>query len=201
MTTVAELAIKEFEEKNVNWHCLYPAILIRVLPKNMISQGGIILTEEANTKPLYEAIVLRVYPPKTIKVNGKWILMESGVQPGDHILFPHWSGESVPGLSEEFASTTGLKNDEYRLIPSYGAVSMAGNKEAGEPCLIINYEKESVRQKLYTLIEEVYNHGRAKGYSTIEDLENENPYFNRKIEEIIRDFDILVKVKGSLIRQ
>jgi co-chaperonin GroES (HSP10) len=190
MNTVAKLAIEEFHTRNINFVPLYPAILIRVLPKEQVSSGGIIMPETKQNKPLYEGIVLRLYEPKRVKVDDKWVLVDAGVEVGDHIVFPHWSGEPVPWLSDE-NNIHGF--DEYRLIPARGIVALGG-KDTGEPLLIINYEKESPRQKLHELISEVYDEGYGDGR---EPGTEEKDFKERILKSIFQEFDILRKVKGS----
>lgn len=187
--SLAALAIQEFHTRNVNFVPLYPAVLIRVLPKRKVLSTGIILTDAANHKPLYEGIVLRVYAPRTVKVNNKQVLLESDLEVGDHILFPHWSGESVPWLNNQLASNSDRQDDEYRLIPSRGALSLAGNKEVGEPFLKLNYEKESVQDKFRKILDEmsVEDHAPTAGEANWE-------LFEKKLRE---EFDIIPKVKSS----
>jgi co-chaperonin GroES (HSP10) len=196
--TLAELAIQEYEDLSrklkIRYQPLYPTVLIRVLPKEHM-QGGLWLPDTKQNKPVYEGIVLRVYPPKRIQLDsGKWITMDSGLSVGDHILFPHWSGESVPWLREAL-SAKDVADEEYRLIPARGLLSLAGMRDSGEPYLILNYEKESVDEKLALLLNKVYADAWDAGRFSTGDLQEDS--VAHAIEQIKKDFDILVKVKAS----
>lgn len=181
MTTLAELALEEFHKRSVNFQPLYPAVLVRVLPKEKVSDSGLIyLPDEKVNKPIYEGIVLRTYLPHTMVWKGKHITLTSGLEVGDHVLFPHWSGEPVPGLHDE--SNT-LANEEYRLIPAKSFLGSAGIQEAGEILGTLTYEKESVRDKLKALVTQ----------TAMVDDNNSDLFFDR----LFAEFDILVKVKAS----
>ncbi len=192
--TLVEMVIKEYEDLKVNFQPLYPAILVRVLPKEHM-QGGLWLPDTKQNKPVYEGIVLRVYPPKRIQLdNGKWITMDSGLEIGQHILFPHWSGEQVPWLRDALKSTTADK-EEYRIIPARALLSLAGMRDSGEPYLVVNRILESVDDKLDAILHNVYNdgyrdgiHTKMVGYDLIKKIR----------ENIKKEFDILVKVEASV---
>ena len=192
--TLAEHAIQEYEDLErkvkINFQPMYPGVLIRVLPKEHISQGGIWLPDaKQQNKPIYEGIVLRTYNPYRLKLdNGKWVTMVAGVDPGDHILFPHWSGEPVPWLRGA-SGPTSAEDEEYRIIPARGFLSLVGMKDGGEPFLILNYEKESVDQKLRTILVDLYNDA-VEG-------EPSEAAFDHTISMIKKEFDIFVKVKAS----
>ena len=191
--TLAEHAIQEYEDLErkvkINFQPMYPGVLIRVLPKEHISQGGIWLPDaKQQNKPIYEGIVLRTYNPYRLKLdNGKWVTMVAGVDPGDHILFPHWSGEPVPWLRGA-SGPTSADDEEYRIIPARGFLSLVGMKDGGEPFLILNYEKESVDVKIRKIIEDkcIY----VLGIDSVIDI-------NAVIADIKKEFDIFVKVKAS----
>lgn len=187
--TLKELAISEYEDLEkrlkINFQTLYPAILVRVLPKEHITAGGLWLPDTKQNKPIYEGIVLRVYPPKRIKLDsGKWITMDAGLEVGDHIAFPHWSGESVPWLVAALPACDPA-DEEYRAIPARGILSLAGMKDSGEPYLILNYEKESVDEKLRAILSQ-HDQDQCTCLDT-----------DQVIALIKKEFDILVKVKAS----
>lgn len=189
--TLSELAISEYEDLSrklkINYTPMYPAVLVRVLPKEHISVGGLWLPDTKQNKPIYEGIVLRVYPPKRIQLDsGKWITMDSGLAMGDHILFPHWSGEAVPWLRDALGAKAG-EDEEYRAIPARGMLSLAGMKESGEPFLKLNYEKESVDVKLKAILDELIDVDWLNGSMDLSEA----------IDKIKKEFDIQVKVKAS----
>lgn len=194
--TLAELALQEFKDRNINFQPMYPAVVVRVLPKEHMS-GSLWLPDTAQNKPVYEGIVIRSYPPKRTKLDsGKYITLESGLEPGDHILFPHWSGEAIPWLPDKDSPNS---FEEYRAIPARGPLSLAGMKDSGEPFLIINKELESVEKKLFKMLV------RIVPPSDILAVKDTTLYFkqvsediNTIIEDIKKEFDIFVKVKASV---
>lgn len=199
MDKLAELILEEYESKKVNFQPLYPAVMVRILPKRKITAEGVILTDQANHKVAYEAIVIRTYTPKKIKVNNKVILMDSDLVPGDHILFPHWSGEGyIPGLNDIHASDLmklGGEGQDYRLIPARGAVSLAGHKEAGEPYLKLVRETESVRDKLNLILKLHNNDMYGKEISSAP----ANVVIDTTIDRMIAEFDLWIKIRESVL--
>jgi len=105
----------------------HPYILVRVLPKEHITGGGIILPETEQNKPVYEAIVIETWKPwdetREVKkrfeseIRGEYQLSdhtefvtihhECTVKPGDRIAFQHFSGIAMYGY---------LDDKCYRLI-------------------------------------------------------------------------------------
>lgn len=192
--TLSELAVQEYEDLSrklkINFTPAYPGVLVRVLPKEHMSAGGIVLPDTKQNKPIYEGIVLRTYPPKRLKLDsGKWITMDSGLSLGDHILFAHWSGEPVPWLRDALGAKA-VENEDYRLIPARGFLSLVGMKDGGEPFLILNYEKETVDQKLKEILTDLYTSGK-------EDNPFEDEAVAKAIVKIKKEFDILVAQKAS----
>jgi co-chaperonin GroES (HSP10) len=182
---LVEAVLEEYKALGIGFEPLYPAVLIRVLPKEHMTHGGLWLPDTKQNKPIYEGIVLRTYPPKRIKLDdGSWRTMDSGLEVGDHICFPHWSGEAVPWLRNQL-SAKDIHDEEYRLIPARGLLSLAGMKDSGEPYLIVNYTKESVDNKLKEILQQ---HDPDQGTC----LDDE-----QVIELIKQEFDIIVKVKAS----
>lgn len=122
---IQELVIKAYLECGVDVAPKKHTYLIRVLPKEQVTQSGIILADMGNkdhqNKPVYEALVLATYSPyirtleaymvKSKDLSGselieELIVPEFGV--GDHILFPHYEGTPIPHLD--------LGKGDYRII-------------------------------------------------------------------------------------
>ena len=87
---------------------LFPYCVVYVLPRDRMSRGGIVLPDYAGSgaqaKLTEEGIILRVwFGEKKIlfKRDGKdcEMTIRSDMQPGDHVLFPHWAGQPLPGES------------------------------------------------------------------------------------------------------
>lgn len=111
MSKLAELVTEEYLSHEIEVQPTYPRILVRLLPREQESKGGIVLPEgTAQNKPNLEGIVIRTYEPfwkvyvksdrqvweknssKVLALNEKQeihkVWMEAEVKPGDHILFP-----------------------------------------------------------------------------------------------------------------
>jgi len=97
---------------------LKPYIIVRVLPKEHVTAGGIILPETSQNKPVYEGIVLATWKPYTDYVSEKCpcgcgynmereIHRESSVSVGERIAFPHFEGLPVGDW---------LDDKRYRLV-------------------------------------------------------------------------------------
>ena len=148
MDSLRELVTKEFLERHIEVEPMFPRILVRVLPKEQVSRGGIVLTDHEQNKPVHEGIVLRTYKPfwqvirrkmedwmvtKSPEVhldeneNVKRIWQECEVQPGDHVLFPHMA----QGITPVWPLDGGI--GQYRLI------------EEGHVLSRLEYQEKSIR--------------------------------------------------------
>lgn len=95
----------------------HPYILVRVLPKEHTTPGGLILPETDQNKPVYEGIVISTWQPYTErrametkdgKSMGTYVIYhECDVKPGDRVCFPHYEGIALGEY---------LDNKYYRLI-------------------------------------------------------------------------------------
>lgn len=97
---------------------LQPFVLVRVIPKEMVSAGGIMLPDVRQNKPVAEGIVLETYRPYTQEVPMKRTLpdgteeeyigiahFECPLKTGQRILFPYYEGVEHQ-----------LLGDNYKLI-------------------------------------------------------------------------------------
>jgi co-chaperonin GroES (HSP10) len=181
--TLAEFVLTEFDNKNLNFDLqpLYPAVLVRVLPKETISRSGLIyLPDEKVNKPIFEGIVLRTWKDKTVHVKDKPYRMTCPVSAGDHILFPHWSGEAVPMLPD---STNRLSFEEYRLIPAKDLFSNTGSRDAGEILGTLQSAKEGATTLIHSILIDV-RLGMVNVPEALDKLK-ENFELMRKIKEPI----------------
>lgn len=90
---------------------MYPWVFVWLLPQSQ-ERGGIVLPAKQN-KTIHEGIVLKTWKPVKDKLvecrdgTGKVTEtyrrqnLESALKPGDHVLFPHWSGHPVEGFERE----------------------------------------------------------------------------------------------------
>jgi hypothetical protein len=121
------LVTRLYQECGVEIEPLYPKVLVRVLPREQATRGGIILPDGAKqNKPVMEGVVLKTYKPFFQKVYVESIswrkddwdqeatyrqLVKCELQPGDHIIFPHMEF----GITPVWPLDDGV--GEYRLVP------------------------------------------------------------------------------------
>jgi co-chaperonin GroES (HSP10) len=88
----------------------YPWILCRILQKEHVTRGGIVLPATDQHKPMLEAIVLVTWRPFTqergkVLENGRkfsrTVVKQSQFEPGQHVLLPHWAGLPHYGLNDQ----------------------------------------------------------------------------------------------------
>lgn len=128
-----ELVTKLYQEYEVEVEPTFPRVLVRVLPKEQETKGGIILPDYQQNKPTQEGLVLKVFKPfwQTIskvpanfdiknkdteideKGYPKKVWQESVVKPGDHILFPVMAF----GITPVWPLDDG--KGDYKLIPEW----------------------------------------------------------------------------------
>jgi hypothetical protein len=138
----------------------FPRVLVRVLPREQQTKGGIILPDGYNSttqnKPVLEAIVLKTYEPfwqnahradEWSKMRSKQVVLdehnkvkaiwqESGVVPGDHVIFPHMAFGIMPVWPLDDGK------GDYRLVPE------------GEILGTLKYYKQQTREWLAHVINE-----------------------------------------------
>jgi co-chaperonin GroES (HSP10) len=94
----------------------YPYCLTRVLPKEHVTEGGIILAETAQQKTVYEGIVIAVWKPYTVRrviidseggESDETIYHRSSFEIGSRIAFAHFEGMSTGSY---------LDDKYYRLV-------------------------------------------------------------------------------------
>ena len=118
-----EMAQDLYESSSRQFRPAFPWIFCRVLPKTQ--KVGSIITPGTQNKTIHEGIVLATWrssPALFYNVNkSQWEAPErfvSELVPGDHVIFPHWSGMPIPGFD------TG----SYRLVKE---ANWALDKEGG----------------------------------------------------------------------
>jgi co-chaperonin GroES (HSP10) len=92
-----------------------PFVLVRVLPKDMVSEGGIVLPGIQQNKPVHEGIVLETYRPYTEEVKLKkthWdgsyeeyiglIHRRCDLKPGQRIAYPFYEGVPHKYLGDDY---------------------------------------------------------------------------------------------------
>lgn len=84
---------------------LPPWILVRVLPKEHKTEGGLFLPGNVSNKPLYEGIVLETWKPyvekRIVKDKEFEIMHTPDIKVGDRVLFPHFEGQPLPDYLDE----------------------------------------------------------------------------------------------------
>lgn len=98
----------------------------------------------------------------------------SDLQPGDHVLFPYWSGQPVPGLSEE----------EYRVLPDRNIFNKLKN-DTGEPFAVLTYEQETTEKTLFSIIDETL--------ATAYDGKFDDELVAKAVDKVHQTFDLIPK--------
>jgi len=170
---MTELVMRMYEDTERYLQPMKPFLLVRTLPRSVVSSGGILLPEKQN-KPNVESVVLAVYEPYWEKVDkisedGKHfdisVYNECDVKVGDHIIHPHYVG-----LPDSF-----LDEREYRLI-----------KEDDAVCILHYRGKDELRKAvidcmLETLKQPIDNRTVLNGY----------------VEALMEKFDVVPKIMHS----
>ncbi len=159
MTTkeqLAELVTKLYQETDATIQPTFPRVLVRLLPREQQTKGGIYLPEgEKQNKPVHEGVVLAVYEPfwQNVSKTAEWekrkshhivldeedvirkVWQECALHPGDHVIFPHMAYGIIPVWPLD-----GGKGD-YRLVPE------------GEIQAVLQYEDVPLRKWLFDALE------------------------------------------------
>lgn len=162
----------------------FPYCIVRILPKD-VTIGGIYVPDVARTnKPVYEGIVLRVWEPRHIfDHKGQQRVLYSDLEVGDHVLFPHYAGQPLPGLNE----------GKYRAIPE-GITRNGGNVFGSEVGVIfakLDYTRPRVEDVFVQLLEDKFQ------LTTTSIDCRDIPLL---LQSIRQEFDISVKIKGSMTK-
>ncbi|MDE2099986.1 MAG: co-chaperone GroES [Patescibacteria group bacterium] len=102
---------------------MFPWVLVRVLER--MRKVGSIWTPEKQNKVALEGMVLAVWESK-LRPNGT--VQTSDLAPGDHVVFPHFSGLPIPGMDDK----------KYRVVKE---CNWSKDQEGGIYATI-NYERE-----------------------------------------------------------
>lgn len=118
---LTDLRLKIAEEYTRKVKPLYPRIVIRVLGGELMSERIIIPDGPGMSKqnrPVYEGVVLEVFEPTYREIDKKQVLFKPSVQPGDHVIFPHWSGDQK-GLREREGAVRYIPDNEIIGVVEY----------------------------------------------------------------------------------
>lgn len=118
------LAQSLYETRTETFRPMFPWVFVRVLPREQITEGGIILPQHEQNKTIHEGIVLATWAPVAAlpkkrkegdgtdwrcsvsthyssihghKADGH---LESDLEAGDHVLFPFSAGMPIAGFSD-----------------------------------------------------------------------------------------------------
>jgi hypothetical protein len=135
-------ALELWENKSFDIIPMYPWNLVRILPREQKIGSLWVPDNKSVNKPLHEGIVLRTFKPKMYRWTEYGIekerLLTSQYEPGDHVIYQHFSG--IPaGLD--------LYEKWYRYVPEYKIGDHSGIIGT------LNYEKESIRALMLEWLE------------------------------------------------
>lgn len=94
-----QLAIALFTKHESQFTPLHPWVLVRVLPREQRVGQIWLPNNKSQNKPVHEGIVLSTWKQFTSQ-KGK--LIQTELVPGDHVCYPHWAGQPVPGWDERY---------------------------------------------------------------------------------------------------
>lgn len=115
------------DERSRQWRPMFPWVLVRVCKKSQTTDSGIFLPGHIQNKTHHEGIVLSTWKPIQVAKRDKMKLIIGGghnrrhpvkmntpdgefyssyLKPGDHVLFQHFAGLPVSGMSD----------DRYRIV-------------------------------------------------------------------------------------
>src|SRR6266446_4483473 len=112
-TEIQDVVNKYYAKRQIDIFPSYPYVLVRVLPKaQKVGEGkyGDLIAPDQHNKPIHEGIVIATFKPfykrlwysvkKYMYGEGEAectedYLVESPVEPGDHIIYQHFEGVPV----------------------------------------------------------------------------------------------------------
>lgn len=119
---------------------MQPFVLVRVLPKDMVSDGGIILPNVQQNKPLHEGVVLEVYRPYTVeetivdpkdkRKKARILRYVCPVKPGDRVAYPHYEGIQHKYLGDDYVLVRqSADQNKFPYMQIAGIVDYKGDRE------------------------------------------------------------------------
>jgi co-chaperonin GroES (HSP10) len=130
---------------------LHPYVLVRVLPKEHKSEGGIWLADTAQNKPVYEGIVIATWEP-FVELRKKKSTLEGDItggsivetiaidhkcdlKIGDRIAFPHYEGQGMHGyLDDKYYRIVreGVDQNKWPFCSVLGVIDYQGDSEVAK---------------------------------------------------------------------
>ena len=145
------LVLEMYERRERKIVPKFPWVFVRTLKREMLYSGKVILPERQN-KVMLEGIVLATWmsaPRRFYNVNSKqWEhpeLYRSELQPGEHVLFPHFAGMPAPGYDPA----------DYRLIKE---CNWLATNEGGISAVLDYDKKERTAETLKAILIELMLH-------------------------------------------
>jgi co-chaperonin GroES (HSP10) len=185
------LALELFTKHESQFTPRFPWVLVRVLPREQQVGRILIADGKHSNKPVHEGIVLTTWQPYTTVKTKSYLTYsyteatatrhtddivtrhECPVTVGDHVCYPHWCGQTVPGWDEK----------QYRVVPTHANTAL-GIEPNGIILGTLTYPKESVKERLEDILD--------NGFTTV----NFSPV-NKAVRKILEEFDVVYKEKGS----
>jgi len=113
--------------------------LVRVLPKDMVSAGGIVLPDQRQNKPCHEGIVLEVYRPykEYVKVEDSYanehmeeVWYECPVKVGQRVIYPHFEGVPHQYLGENYVLVRqSADQNKFPYMQILGVIDYEGDRK------------------------------------------------------------------------
>jgi len=146
---IAQLCIDVYLSGGERITPMQPFVLVRVLPKDMVSAGGIVLPDQRQNKPMHEGIVLEVYRPYkeyvTIKETGfdshgreysedyvKEVWYECPVKVGQRVGYPHYEGVPHKYLGDNYVMVRqSADQNKFPYCQILGVIDYDGDRKIG----------------------------------------------------------------------
>jgi co-chaperonin GroES (HSP10) len=146
---LADLCIQVYLKGGERLIPLPPFILVRVLPKDMVSEGGIVLPNERQNKPVHEGIVLETWRPydEEVVLTDKFrdkagvehvverigvIHRKCSVSQGDRVAYPYYEGIPHKYLGDDYMLIRQSADQvKYPYCQVIGTLDNKGDRKIG----------------------------------------------------------------------
>jgi co-chaperonin GroES (HSP10) len=147
---LADLCIDAYLGGGQRFIPLPPFVLVRVLPKDLVSDGGIILPNQQQNKPVHEGIVLETFRPYEEEVVLTTVARSSAgheirteeigiihrecpLKRGQRIAYPYYEGVAHKYLGDDYVLIRHSADQiKYPYCQALGILDYEGDKKIGQ---------------------------------------------------------------------
>jgi|ERR1700722_8730036 len=142
---ISDLCVEYYLSGGERFIPLHPFVLVRVLPKDMVTDGGIILPNQKQNKPVHEGIVLETYRPyfeevvlKEREHDGTYteyigkIKRECPLKIGQRVAYPHYEGVPHKYLGDDYVLVRQAADQiKFPYCQVLGVIDYEGDRKIG----------------------------------------------------------------------